>query len=488
MIGFMPDFYPDELVYSTLARYYQRSGYVAYIHAAKDLYTVPTIRPDMYFINPLQEEAWQRLIAKSSPEGVILNHTMFPAYARFLPAKTRQQALRQMSRMEGKPYAMLKVTHRRQDRVRYLRYCPVCAINDRVQVGETYWHRSAQIQGVDVCPEHHCILCDSGLVVSADTPPMLVTAEETIPQAAGVVKCENPLQIELAGYVLKLFNSEPDVDNPVMVGEFLHSRLHGTKYVSLRGEQRYISLLQQEFEKYYAALPGNTFVQTWQLQKVFTGRRFNFVEVCMLAMFLKIPVYDLSHMTLPASAQQEQFDARVLELRDRGMKYPAITAELGASYDVVKAIGEGRYHRQSGKPRHQPGKDGKQKKDYEALDREQLPKVKALVKRFLSTGYERPRRVTLGAVERALCLPKKQIHNLQRCKAYIENHSESYEQYWAREVVWAARNLIKTGKLNYTYLQNKINLDRTQFIRCIPFIAQYADEDLCRLIREAIIP
>ena len=52
MIGFMPDFYPDELVYSLLARYYQRSGYLAYIHAARDLYTVPTIRPDMYFINP----------------------------------------------------------------------------------------------------------------------------------------------------------------------------------------------------------------------------------------------------------------------------------------------------------------------------------------------------------------------------------------------------------------------------------------------------
>ena len=36
MIGFMPDFYPDELVYSLLARYYQRSGYLAYIHAARD--------------------------------------------------------------------------------------------------------------------------------------------------------------------------------------------------------------------------------------------------------------------------------------------------------------------------------------------------------------------------------------------------------------------------------------------------------------------
>ena len=71
MIGFMPDFYPDELVYSLLARYYQRSGYLAYIHAARDLYTVPSIRPDMYFINPMREGAWELITRGTSPEQVI---------------------------------------------------------------------------------------------------------------------------------------------------------------------------------------------------------------------------------------------------------------------------------------------------------------------------------------------------------------------------------------------------------------------------------
>lgn len=486
MIGFMPDFYPDELVYSLLARYYQRSGYLAYIHAARDLYTVPTIRPDIYFINPMREEAWELITKGTSPDAVILEHTMVPAYARFLPVDARQQALQQMSRMEGRPYMMLKVTHRRQERTRYLRYCPVCAEQDREIDGETYWHRSAQIQGIDVCPEHGCYLCDSALVVSANTPPMLVTAEEIIPQASEMVKCENALQTRLAEYALELFNSDLDITNPVKVGEFLHSRLHGTKYVSLRGEQRNITLLQKEFADYYASLPGNTFTETWQLQKVFNGYRFNLVEICMIALFLEIPVEELAHMTLPAVTQPELFDARVRELRDKGMKYPAIAAELGASYDVVKAIGEGRYHKHSGKPRHQPGKGGRLEQDYGKLDRAMLPKVKATVARFLSKD-ERPRRVTLGAVERTLCLPKKQICKLPRCKTYIEKHSESYEQYWAREVAWAARSLTTEEKLNYTSIQNRINLDRAQFIRCIPFIAQYADEDLCRLIREAVM-
>ena len=38
MIAFFPDAYPDELLYSQLARYYKRSGYVRYAYAVSDLY------------------------------------------------------------------------------------------------------------------------------------------------------------------------------------------------------------------------------------------------------------------------------------------------------------------------------------------------------------------------------------------------------------------------------------------------------------------
>ena len=38
MIGFFPEFYEDELLYSLLARYYIRSGYLNYVYAAEDLF------------------------------------------------------------------------------------------------------------------------------------------------------------------------------------------------------------------------------------------------------------------------------------------------------------------------------------------------------------------------------------------------------------------------------------------------------------------
>lgn len=53
MIAYFPDAYENELLYSWLARYYQKSGYIAYRDAAEDLFVKPTVRPDVEFINPL---------------------------------------------------------------------------------------------------------------------------------------------------------------------------------------------------------------------------------------------------------------------------------------------------------------------------------------------------------------------------------------------------------------------------------------------------
>ena len=78
MIGFMPEIYPDELLYSMFARYYERSGYMAYIFAAEDLFQNKNERPDVEFINRLTQDAQSVIHKKMSADEVIMNHTMFP--------------------------------------------------------------------------------------------------------------------------------------------------------------------------------------------------------------------------------------------------------------------------------------------------------------------------------------------------------------------------------------------------------------------------
>ena len=66
MIAFFPTIYPDELLYSQLARYYAASGYMAYTYAAEDLFASKIVRPDIEFVNAYTTEAWE-VITRATP-------------------------------------------------------------------------------------------------------------------------------------------------------------------------------------------------------------------------------------------------------------------------------------------------------------------------------------------------------------------------------------------------------------------------------------
>ena len=231
MIGFFPDIYPDELIYSTLSRYYAKSGYTAYIFAAEDLYEKRTIKPDIEFLNPLTKNAFDIITQNISWESVIKKHTMFSYYARFLNRERRNKAYETLVNMSGSVYNILAIPKTKENR--YLRYCPVCANEDREKYGETYWHRSHQMKGVNVCPIHGCYLVNSDVLISSRASPKLITAEEKT-EKSEVKQAETKIEFEVAKFVMKVFQSDIDMDSDISVGEFLHSQMADTKYRSVR--------------------------------------------------------------------------------------------------------------------------------------------------------------------------------------------------------------------------------------------------------------
>ena len=80
-IAYFPEPYPDELIYSVLARFYGHSGYPVYIFCAEDIFTDKRVRPDIEFINKLKPEITE-FLCKDMPVGKLIGrHTMFPCYA-----------------------------------------------------------------------------------------------------------------------------------------------------------------------------------------------------------------------------------------------------------------------------------------------------------------------------------------------------------------------------------------------------------------------
>ena len=136
-------------------------------------------------------------------------------------------------------------------------------------------------------------------MISGKTSPTLVSAETVIPQKINIpLFSENRLEFKIARYVADVFSSELDLQGDITIGQFLHSRLENTPYRSIRGEQRNIALLHTDFTEYYQNMTDNWFTELWQIQKVLTDDRVNFYEICLLALFLNIPVADLVKMKL----------------------------------------------------------------------------------------------------------------------------------------------------------------------------------------------
>ena len=334
MIAFFPDFYPDELLYSLLARYYARTGYLAYIHAAQDLFANSTVKPDIEFISKLTPDALSCVTRQLPLDRIVEKHTMFPYYGRFLPRERRISAYSALLQMDNSYRNHLCMNHR----LHHLRFCPLCSSQDRDHCGETYWHRIHQLTGIDLCPLHGCRLYDSEVAISSKGSPSLVPAEDVVPTSAEIIMGDT-IDFRLARYTGNVFVSEIEVDNIVQVGSFLHSSMEYTQYLSRRGEQRNLVLLYTDFVRYYAAFGQDYLPQQWQLGKIFSGDRLIPHEICMLAMFLQVPESVLVHMRMPHKTQQQLFDETIIRLRSQGLNYRQIAKEMAASYDTVKAIG-----------------------------------------------------------------------------------------------------------------------------------------------------
>lgn len=476
MIAYFPELYPDELVYSCLARYYEHSGYLAYIFCAEDIFVNKRVRPEIEFINELKEDVVEQLCKDMSIGQLILEHTMFPYYARFLPFERRNEAFQSLCNIAGDYHNQLAIPKQKNGEQRKLRYCPRCVKDDRSVYGETYWHREHQMYGVNYCPKHGCRLIESSVLISGKASPHLTSAEYEIRENGHILSYGNEVEKQLAKYVGAVFQEDINMENQIVVGDFLHSRLYGTEYVSVRGEQRKIKAFTNDFMAFYIDLSQKGLTEMWQIQKVFNGYRFNLFEVCQIAMFLNIPVSELCDMELPDRKQEQIFDDKVKELHSQGIGFNRIAKQLGVSSKTIRDIAHKKDERKrkSQKMKQTCGVSGM---NWEQKDKDTLPLVQNAIKQIQGNGEERPHKVTEFAVCRILGLPDKGLQHLPECKKEVLRNKETWEQYWSREIIWAVHKLQREEKvLNWKQIRVLTNMRKENLIASLSYMEQREPE------------
>lgn len=480
MISYFPELYPDELFYSTVARYYSHL-YPSYNMAIEALCKSKTSRIDMEFgLQSLNSDTKNFLEQVYGLKNILLHNTMFPQYAKFETVERRDLAAQVMLTGEGNIHSAL-IFPKNKSGSRYLKYCPLCFEKDRNEFGEAYWHRTHQIRGINVCGTHGCTLHDSDIEINSKSSPRLWVADYIVVDSS--VNYASDKEKQFTDYVVKIIQSPIPTEQPSL-SEWLISKLEGTEYITARGKRKFTSKLYSDIKEFYSEFGCQGIEYLHQVAKLFTGDNNNFLDICKLAFFLKIPIKGMISPELPEKSQTERFNEKVEQMYKEGLGCHRIARKVGSCPST--ALKANRIKEKA--PHNHAVRKGMTKENWKAMDAEMLPMVKELCEKIYTGDGERPKRVTINAITKAMNWPDKRLEYLPKCKELVKTYaSESIEEYWAREIVFYYEKFINQNvSISWRQLRDRTNIRRSDFERCKKYLSNYTDNTTADKIRRII--
>lgn len=151
--------YPDELLYSTIARAGIRHGLISPKQLLEEVFDgnrkVIATHDLPNHLNPLIKQ----LPSRFGIEQLAYQHTLFPLYAPFIPEQRRVQCLQWMEgQSQGSIHLAMGVAASIIKTPSHIRYCPACLKEQGRQYGEYFWERAWQVPGVNCCVRHGLLL------------------------------------------------------------------------------------------------------------------------------------------------------------------------------------------------------------------------------------------------------------------------------------------------------------------------------------------
>lgn len=434
MISYLPEIYPDELAYSWFCRYYVHSGSLTHKAALKEILYDRCNNPSKEFLghlNPNMIAAIQRMYPI---EDIVINHTMYPQYARFIPLEQKKQALYHIAYDFCDAHHLFAILPRGESDL-FLKYCPMCADEERRQYGEAYWHRVHQIRNMQICTKHDCRLVNSAVIAKSEQTFTLCPAESYIIDQKPMIVTA-PTQIAFAKYMTDAFNTPMDFGGDIPTSAVLYYGMQNTQYIKSTGKTRYTKQLAEDMKAYYTRLNLSSIASMYQIQRVLLGDRFDFSVVCQIAFYLDMDINALTNPVLTA-AQIEQ-EQHTHYMKDR----PFI--------------------------------------DWAVYDAETAPILERVARSIYDgTASEtgRPERVSERIIYRELGFPGHRLENLPLCKAVFDKYSESYKENWARRIVWAYNKLkSKNEPFYWSDIRRLTGVKKKNIEAIIPYIRKHTNE------------
>ena len=443
MISYLPELYPDELVYSWFCRLYIHGGYLTYRAALADLFEKRSCNPSKEFIGYLNAEA-KSIISKVIPiNNLVAEHTMFPQYARFFPSDEKLAALRLLGEGSTDPHHLLTILVRNPSS-EWMRYCPLCMKEDREKYGETYWHRSHQIRNINLCPKHKCHLINSSVSIRNEASFSFSPAQTNVNDVETVYS-QNEFKHRFTDYCAELVAAPISFQQTPPISSVFYKAMKDTPYMKSTGRSRYTKRFYEDITDFYSRINLQNPITFTQIQRALLGSLAEFTTITQIAFFLGITVEELIN---PQISETEIIEEQ-----------------------------ESHYMR------------GSTPVDWEQLDNDTAPILEKLAYDIYHGVNGRPDRVSEKMVCRELGLLGHQIENLPKCAAILKRYAEPYGSAWARRIIWAYDKLLEERREKPFYWSDirtlagvkKSNLDKIK-----PFLPKFTTPEKTAAIIELI--
>ena len=435
MISYLPEIYPDELVYSWFCRYYVHSGCLTHSMALKEILYNRCNNPSKEFLGHLNPDMLTAIQRMYPIEDIIINHTMFPQYARFIPLEQKKQALYHMTYDFCDVHHLFAILPRNESDL-FLKYCPMCADEDRQQYGEAYWHRVHQTRNMQICTKHDCRLVNSAVIAKSEQTFTLCPAESFVKQQKPTIETD-PFKITFAKYMTDVFNAPMDLKRDIPISAVLYYGMQNTQYIKSTGKTRYTKQLAEDISSYYTRLNIDNIASMSQIQRALLGDRFDFSVICQIAFYLDMDINALTNPTLTATQIEQEQNTHYM--KDR----PVI--------------------------------------DWAVYDAETAPILERIARSIYDGSASetgRPERVSEKIIYREMGFPGHRLENLPLCKTIFNKYSESYEENWARRIVWAYNKLkSKNEPFYWSDIRRLTGVKKKNIEAIIPYIRKHTNEE-----------
>ncbi len=335
MIKLIPQIYENECVFSWLARTYARNGIIFYKHFVKDIFVSPKDVIDFNFINVFSQTFKAAIKRTIGFERLVLNHTLFKYYARFIPASERNNIYTVAIENTGLIGKKLHLVSNKKNY--FLRYCPRCVEEDRKKYGECYFHVEHQIYDVHCCPKHGVRLLDTAIPNRKVCEKTFITLEQLELQTNSFSYEKSDINFRIAKYVYKVFKEELHLDNKVLISDYLSSKLNHSEFVDKACTKKNIIGLFCDIRKFYEGLNDKE-IKEYKICDILRGESINPYDIALIAYYLRIKPKDLANAKLSNDQIKRPIIRRVYELYKKGYGVDFIVWSVGRNRKQVEKI------------------------------------------------------------------------------------------------------------------------------------------------------